>query len=118
MRSHAWGDVTFDDIDQHRKALREHPDFDETYNQLGGWTAVTSVQLSSAEVRFLANERLFAPSSRRAFVASDALSFGMMRMFQAFHELSDNAGDVMVFSDSSEALAWLNRRIAKSKLSG
>jgi hypothetical protein len=105
--SYAWGDVSFDDIAQHRKALRDNPEFDETYDQLCFWTKITSVRISYDELRLLANEQLFAPSSRRAFVVPDELTFGLLRMFQVHSEA--NTADIMVFPGSSEALAWLNR---------
>jgi hypothetical protein len=112
VRSYAWGDVSFADIVQHRKALRHNPDFDDTYSQLCTWTAVTSIRLSPTEVKILANERLFARSSRHAFVVPAGLAFGMMRMFQAYCELYDTATEIMVSSDLPEALDWLNCRLA------
>jgi hypothetical protein len=107
VRTYAWGEITFDDITQYQQALRTHPDFDATFDQFGELTDVVSVRISADEIRRLANQKLFSPISRRALVASTQFAYGMVRMFQAYDQLSTSPSNIKVFENASEAVTWL-----------
>ena len=58
-------------------------------------------------IRF-AQSKAFAPRSRRAFLATTPLAFGLGRMYEIYASLGDTSAPVRVFHDRAEALAWLN----------
>jgi hypothetical protein len=109
VRSFAWGTVTLADFLQNQRTLRTHPEFNPDFDQISDYSEITSVAISAEEVQLLAHQTLFSTKSRLAFVAPSKLAFGMVRMFEAYHELSSTPSNTMVFTNVSEALAWLNR---------
>ena len=71
------------------------------------YSQVTEIRLTVDTVRLMAESPFFQPESRRAFLAPTDLAFGMARMYQTFAELS-TAGNVRVFRNRADAIAWLN----------
>lgn len=104
--SKANGVFSHTDALEHMERLSRHPDFRPAFNQLLDFRQVTSVVLSGEEVRALAQRAIFSESSRRAFVVSSDLQFGLSRMFGIYRELGGEEG-IMVFREMNTALGWL-----------
>jgi len=70
------------------------------------FTHTTTAALSADDIRKLAERRVFWPCSRRAFLVSGDLLFGLARMFEMLRE---NAGDegIRVFRRLDDALEWI-----------
>jgi hypothetical protein len=105
--STAWGRLSLTDIQAHRDQLLSDPDFDPGYNQLVDATAVTDFEPTTAEIRSLAQRRIFSGTSRRALVGSSTLIYGVARVFQVHHEFSGTPSQVTVFYNMAAALRWL-----------
>src|SRR5208283_4961352 len=89
-----------------RENLRKHPDFDPSFSQLVDFTQVARIELKQEDMQSLAQASIFSSDSRRAFVTSSDVVFGMARMFEA---LRDSIGDngIRVFRNLDEALDWV-----------
>lgn len=97
------GVVTLEDAVQHNDGLRSDPDFSPSMRQLSDARGVES-RVSGEGVRGLARRSAFGAESRRAIVVSDDTIFGVSRMYEA---QAATAGEVRIFRDIDEALAWL-----------
>ena len=69
--------------------------------------ALTSLEFTSDQTSELAKGSIFSGRSRRAFVVSSDLQFGMSRMFATYREIS-GAKNIMTFREMREALSWLH----------
>jgi len=100
------GVFTLADAMAHHGQLLKDPDFDPRYSQLVDFTHTTTAALSADDIRKLAERRVFWPCSRRAFLVSGDLLFGLARMFEMLRE---NAGDegIRVFRRLDDALEWI-----------
>ena len=72
----AAGCVTFDDIRGNQDRLLADPDFEASFDQVIDMTTATKFDISADDARVLAKRRIFSPESRRAFVATGAISSG------------------------------------------
>jgi hypothetical protein len=97
------GVVTLEDAVRHNDGLRSDPDFSPSMRQLSDARGVES-RVSGEGVRGLARHSAFGAESRRAIVVSDDTIFGVSRMYEA---QAASAGEVQIFRDIDEALAWL-----------
>jgi hypothetical protein len=102
----ATGVLTEGDILHSRRQIRSDPDFDPSFSQLGDLTAVTSIDLSADEVRYLAQSSIFHPTTRRALVGESLEIYGLARMFSIVRGLRGDR-EIRVFRTRDEALAWL-----------
>jgi hypothetical protein len=84
------------------------PDFGAHYRLLIDYSEATSISMSVDAVARFAQSKAFAPRSRRAFLATTPLAFGLGRMYEIYASLGDTSAPVRVFHDRAEALAWLN----------
>lgn len=98
------GRMTFDETRDHQNRLLNDPDFDVSFNQLIDLIAVTHFDLSTNEAITMARRPVFSKTSRRALVAGDSLTFGMIRLMEAYHE---GLAETHVFRDRKSALEWL-----------
>jgi hypothetical protein len=90
-------------------ALREHPRFDASFDQLVDLREIQASDLSAAEIqKFVDRPPVFSPSSRRALVVSTDLTFGLARMFEQMRV--ELAGRIRVFRDLNDAERWLDER--------
>lgn len=105
--SKATGKLGYAEGLDHMDRLQIHPDFQPEFDQLFDFRDVTEVDLSHDDVRQLAERPVFSPRSRRAFVVSNALSFGVARMFQAYRDIRGESG-ITIFKEMKEALSWLS----------
>lgn len=95
------------DAVDHMNRLRSHPDFRPDFNQLSDFREISTVALSADDVRQLAKRTIFSVRSRRAFVVSGNLEFGLARMFGTYRDLEGESG-IVIFRLMEEALAWLS----------
>ena len=65
--------------------LARDPAFDPAYSHLNDLTGISDLHLSAAELKDFVAQKLdpFSATSRRAFVASEPLVFGMARMYES-----------------------------------
>ena len=100
-----WGKLTTEDVMAARKRVRSDPDFSPDMSQLIDGRGLTDWEPTSGETSMLADHDPFGPGSRRAFVASKDVFFGMFRMYQILTDSSDIR--VGVFRDMEKACEWL-----------
>ena len=105
--STASGLVTYSEIAAHQVQLKNHPDFDPTFDQLIDGTGVTKIELTVEEIRTVARQRIFGATSRQAFATSSEFAYGMARMFELYREASGSGRPVRVFNNLRAAQEWL-----------
>jgi len=71
------------------------------------WDGTRNFNFSAEEIRRIASSvsSIFPPAARVAFVAADDLTFGQVRMFEAFKDQDDY--QTKVFRDEQTAREWL-----------
>ncbi len=101
------GVLTDAELAENQDNLRKDPDFHPSFNRLADYRAVESFELTGTDVRRLAGAKGITKSegSRRAFVVSSDLAYGMARMFQILAD--DTPVTIEVFKDMTEARKWL-----------
>lgn len=99
--------ITFAEVMEHQDRLRADPAFNPDFNQLVDATEVTEVDATVDEVKRVANRRIFSPSSRRAFVATNPDVFGVGRLLGAHLAMGRSPQQVNIFYDLPSALRWL-----------
>jgi hypothetical protein len=104
--STASGVVTMPEVLAHQQKLSSDPDFDPTFCQLMDVSHITKIELTTEDIRRLAQETLFSPTTRRAILVNSDAAFGFARMFQMLRESAGETG-IEVFRDLSEALEWV-----------
>jgi hypothetical protein len=105
VRSRGWGNLSGADVAAHYRAIAADPVFDPTFDQLADLREVADFTISSPQVREDALLAVFAPSARRAFVASSDLAFGLARMYGLHAESAQQ--NIQVFRELAEAERWL-----------
>ena len=103
--SRGGGEITEEEALDHQHRLAANPDFEPAGRQLMDVSQATNILISADGVGRLVQGDPWAPGARQAFVASEDLPFGILRM----HELLMENGDqqIMVFRTRPEALRWL-----------
>ena len=88
------------------QAMKKHRDFSPDYRQLLVCdNAYNSSFAGGVFLKLAEAVESFSISSRRAIVASTDLDFGFARMFKSLK--AESAGQIAVFRELEEALAWL-----------
>ena len=88
--------------------LRQDSGFDRSFHMLIDGSGLTELrEIDSAHVKLLAHQRgdMHESGSRRAFVLSEDMLFGMTRMFAALGARED--GEMAVFRERQAAIDWL-----------
>ena len=106
VMSSASGVFTLADAVSHMERLSKDPDFDPSFSQIADFTQVTRVELSSDEIRRLAQRGIFSGHSRRAFIAPNAVTFGIGRMFETLRGFEGEKG-IRIVRSLEEALDWV-----------
>jgi len=102
----ASGVTTMDDALAHQKRLLHDPDFAPNFSQLLDFTHVMRLDLSTENVRELAQTNVFSPDSHRAFIVSSEAAYGFARAFENLRERMGEHG-IRVFRDLEDALLWV-----------
>jgi hypothetical protein len=105
VSSVATGTFTDDDLRGHTRGLAADPDFDPSFRQIFDLRGITDLDLTGPQMRERARENPWKEGSRRAFVCSREVVYGMARMYQLLTD--DGPDEIRVFRKMSEALAWL-----------
>jgi hypothetical protein len=105
--STGWDRVTFAELKAHQEQLLSDPDFKPEFNQLVDGTAVTALEVSTDQLKTIANRKFFSRSSRRALLASSLPVLGMARVMELYAKTTGEREQIRVFHDRSSALKWL-----------
>jgi predicted component of type VI protein secretion system len=103
--SRAWGVFSAAEMDEHRRAVATDPAFDPSFAQLGDLREVVRFDIETAILRREATETIFAPTARRALVASSDVGYGLSRVYGAHAELAQQS--IRVFREIEDAERWL-----------
>jgi hypothetical protein len=104
--STASGVVTMAEVLAHQQKLSADPDFNATFSQLMDVSHITKIELTTEDIRRLAQETLFSPTTRRAILVNSDAAYGFARMFQMLRESAGETG-IEVFRELNEALEWV-----------
>ena len=107
------GMLTMADVLAHQEKLQHDPDFDPAFSQLLDFSHVTKLQLTSDNIRQIAQNSIFSPASRRAILVNNDTAYGLARMFAILRESSGDTG-IEVFRILDEALDWVLARRASA----
>jgi hypothetical protein len=99
------GAVTETEVHEHNRSLRADRDFNPSYRQLVDCTGVTEILLGVATINVVSQHQFFAPGTRRAFIATSDVAFGLARMFALRAECSGQT--IEVFRERLVAEEWL-----------
>jgi hypothetical protein len=80
--------------------------FQPGFCQLIDFRGLTEVALDADEVRGLAQQTVFGPDSKRAFLVSTNLQFGFSRLFASHRDILGE-GHIGVFKTVVDAVAWI-----------
>ena len=100
------GVLTKEDIQGHMDRLLSDLEFDPTFSQLLDFREITAVEFGPEEVRQFAQRKIYSSISRRAFLVTNDLQFGLARMFETYRELNGETG-IRVFRSLEEAMEWI-----------
>ena len=104
--SRGTGTFRYADFLEHMEKLRPDPRFRPEFDHVVDCRKFELVDLAFKQVEEMGRQSIFAATSRRAFIVSSDLHFGLGRMFAVFREME--CGQVtMVFRDMLEVTAWL-----------
>ncbi len=107
MITRAWGHITLADVRAYQQELGQRPEFDPTWAHVVDARDAVQFDLSSDEIRRLAETSVLAPSARRAMVATDRAIFGLFRMYGTLFELQVDGSAVGVFTTVDDAIEWV-----------
>jgi hypothetical protein len=107
VKVRAWGLLTYDEVMAARRKFTGDPNFMPDFFQIYDVREVTRAPLTAAEVAELAKAPVFAATSRRACVTTNGETYGILRMFQIFRELSAGKEQIRLFRSIDDAEAWL-----------
>ncbi len=109
-----WGVLKGDELVREQVELRQDSRVRPTMRQLIDMREVAEFEVSSDTLRHMATRHPFAPTARRALVASSDVAFGLSRMYQV---LSDGDGRVFgVFRELDQALAHLELQAERATI--
>jgi hypothetical protein len=106
--SEATGVFTLGDALSHVDRLIGHPDFKPVFNQIIDFRQATGMALSCDDVRNLAKQNIFSADSRRPFLVTPGVQFGLGRVFATYRELEVEQG-IRIFTDANEARSSVSR---------
>ena len=101
-----WGSVTFPEIATVVAELASDPRIGTEFAEIVDLTGATTATLRADDVRAIAYAKTIY-FSRRAFVAPDPPTYGLVRLFGAHREMSRPQERVGVFKTLTEATLWL-----------
>jgi hypothetical protein len=107
VRSRAWGVVTYAEAIAARRKFADDPRFTPSFHQIYDGREVTRIVLTVGEICVLAEETMFGPKSRRAFVAPRRDTYDLARTYKTYRELNAGKEQMRVFRTMEEAEAWL-----------
>ena len=103
----AWGHITMADVRAYQQELGQRPEFDPTWAHVFDARGAVQFDISSDEIRQLAETSVLAPSARRAMVATDRALFGGLRTYSTLFERQVDGSAVGVFTTLDDAIEWV-----------
>jgi hypothetical protein len=107
MITRALGHITMPDLRAYQQELGRRPEFDATWAHIFDARDATQFDISSADIRALADTSVLATSARRAMVATNPATFGEFRMYSTTRELRKGGPEIGVFTTLEEAIEWV-----------
>jgi hypothetical protein len=107
VRARAWGVVTYAEAMATRRKFADDPRFTSDFHQIYDGRDVTRIMLTTGEICVLAEETMFGPKSRRAFVAPRRDTYDLARTYKTYRELNSGKEQMRVFRTMEDAEAWL-----------
>jgi hypothetical protein len=107
MITRAWGHITLPDLRAYQQELGRRSEFDATWAHVFDARDAVQFDLSSDDIRRLADTSVLATSARRAMVATDPATFGVFRMYGTSLELRKGGPEIGVFTTLQEAIEWV-----------
>jgi hypothetical protein len=104
----ASGVLTTEEVLASQRQVRADPHFDPSFSLLADYRSATISDIDAVQMQEIAANVPLGSRSRRAYVVSGDLNFGMLRMFEAFAEMAQRGGAARAFRDMDEALRWLH----------
>ena len=101
------GAVTKEELLAFRDRLARDPTFARDLPMLIDVRDTNADALTSLDIRALAEASKVSPGVRRAFVATDAMTLGLARLFGTYRELLDGQEHAAVFTTLESAERWL-----------
>jgi hypothetical protein len=102
------GPLTIDEVRQLVDELKNDPRVLGGFGELIDLRDASTDSISADDVRYLATAILDA-STRRAFVTSDVLTYGLARMFEIYRALHRKPDTSAVFRSRDDAETWLSQ---------
>jgi len=106
MITRAWGHITMADVRAYQQELGQRPEFDPTWALVFDARDTVQFDMSSEEVRHVAETSVLAPRARRAIVATDRAISGFRRYGALFERQVDGSA-VGVFTTLDDAIEWV-----------
>lgn len=103
--SRFWGDLTFEEIYEHREQILAHPDYTPELGQLADFSGAGRILVDPSDVRRLVSTEPERAGARRAFFAPDDLTFALLRLYEM--SLGGHRDELAVFRTEHEARIWL-----------
>ena len=100
----ATGPTATQEVADYQDRVRADPDFRPSYHQLFDFRASTPTDIFGAQIENLLNTSPFSARSRRAYVTSPGVVYGLARMVEA---MGEQRFQVRAFEDMESAHAWL-----------
>ena len=100
------GPLTLPEIRQLADRLAADPDVTPGIAELIDLREATAEGVSADDLRNIAAATLDS-ATRRAFVTSDVLTYGLARMFEIYRELNRKPDKVAVFREVAAAETWI-----------
>jgi hypothetical protein len=105
VRSHGSGVLTLRCIQEFYSSLKADLAFESTYSCLGDLRAISEVAITASQIAASASLSIFAPGTRRAFIATSDVVYGVLRAYAAYNGIEGQ--EVRVFRDLVAAELWL-----------
>jgi hypothetical protein len=107
MITRAWDHITLSDLRAYQQELGQQPEFDATWAHVFDARDAVQFDITSADIRALADTSVFASSARRAMVATKPAIFGGFRMYGTSRDLHVGGPEIGVFTTLEEAIEWV-----------
>jgi len=104
--SRGTGTFRYADFVQHMKSLSADPRFKPEFDHVVDSRKFEQFDVTGAQIQEMGSQSIFAASSKRAFVVSCELHFGLGRMF-ATHREARLGQTTTVFRELPDAIKWL-----------
>lgn len=101
----AWGLLSDKEIIAHAETLRTDSRFQPTFRQIGTFIETSSLLLTSAAIRSVAENNPFPRDARRSFVVTTEVAYGLARMFMLY--LDADPKQFGIFREIGPALEWI-----------